>query len=221
MNVGSSSVEDYLKAIYQLQREGGAVSTTDLAHVLHITSASVTGMLKRLAVETPPLVTYHRYRGVSLTAEGERLALATIRRHRLLELFLQRALDYPWDEVHAEAERLEHAISEQFEDRIAAWLGNPAVDPHGDPIPTKQGTLVSAPCRRLSDLADGEAGTVMSIADEEPALLRYAAEKGLVPGASVQVAGRLPFGGPLVVSVGERPAEPLGKAITDSICVSP
>jgi DtxR family Mn-dependent transcriptional regulator len=220
VDTSSSAVEDYLKAIYQLQGQDEAVSTTELAHRLHLTPASVTGMIKRLAADDPPLVEYERYQGVTLTASGERLALAVVRRHRLLELFLERALNYSWDEVHAEADRLEHAISERLEDRIAAWLGEPATDPHGDPIPTKDGRVAPSACRRLSDLEEGEVGTVASALDEDPAVLRYLAEKRLVPGATVTVTNRVPFGGPVVVKVGLHSPEPLSKEITDSLCIS-
>ena len=220
MDTGSSAVEDYLKAIYQLQGEGETASTTALAQWLHVTPASVTGMLKRLAAENPALVEYEPYQGVTLTPAGEHLALAIIRRHRLLELFLTRALNYSWDEVHAEADRLEHAVSERLEDRIAAWLGGPTTDPHGDPIPTKEGTIASSACRRLSDLEEGETGKMASALDEDPAVLRYLAEKGLVPGATITVTKRVAFGGPVVVQVGPRAPEPLSKKITDSVCIS-
>jgi len=219
VDTGSSAVEDYLKAIYSLQDEGEAVSTTVLAQRLCVTAASVTGMLKRLAAEEPALVNYTRYQGVSLTPAGERLALRILRRHRLLELFLQRALHYTWDEVHAEADRLEHVISETFEDRMAAWLDQPAVDPHGHPIPSKGGTLAAPAGRKLSQLSAGERGRVASVSDQNPALLRYLAETGLVPGVVVSVAERVPFGGPMLIKIGERPPEPMGDEITDSVTV--
>ncbi len=217
MDTSSSAVEDYLRAIYQLQDVGEAVSTGGLAQRLHVNPASVTAMLKRLAAENPPLVEYERYQGVALTPAGEHLALAIVRRHRLLELFLVRALNYSWDEVHVEADRLEHAMSERLEDRIAAWLGQPTIDPHGDPIPTKEGSIAPSAGRRLSDLEAGETGRVASAMDEDPAVLRYLAEKGLTPGATVTVTNRILFGGPVVVKVGLRPAEPLSKEITDTV----
>jgi len=220
VDTGSSAVENYLKDIYELQDKDAPVSTTALAQRLRVTSPSVTGMLKRLAAQDPPLVDYERYQGVALTPAGERLALAVIRRHRLLELFLARALNYSWDEVHAEADRLEHVISERLEDRIAAWLGDPSTDPHGDPIPTKEGKVARSTCHPLSDLQRGETGRVASALDEDPAVLRYLAEKGLVPGAAITVTDRVPFGGPVVVKVGTHAPETLSKEITDCICVS-
>ena len=132
---------------------------------------------------------------------------------------MQRALHYPWDEVHAEADRLEHVISETFEDRMAAWLGQPVVDPHGHPIPTKGGTLAAPAGRMLSHLSAGERARVTSVSDQNPALLRYLAGIGLVPGVIVRVAERVPFGGPMLIEIGEGPPEPLGDEITDGVTV--
>ena len=137
----SHAVEDYLKAIYELQIEHGKVSTNALADQLKVAPASVTGMLKKLAEDRPRLVNYERHHGVVLTPAGEKIALEVIRHHRLIELYLHQALGYPLDQVDAEAEKLEHVISEDFEDRIAKWLGNPEIDPHGDPIPSKDGKI--------------------------------------------------------------------------------
>ena len=140
----SHSIEDYLKAIYELQLGGCTVSTSALARRLGFTSASVTGMLKKLAAQAAQLVKYRRHRGVVLTPTGEKIALEIIRHHRLIELYLMEALGYSWDEVHAEADKLEHVISESFEDRIATFLGDPDVDPHGEPIPTKEGYIADS-----------------------------------------------------------------------------
>ena len=139
----SHAIEDYLKGIYELQQGGCTVSTSALARRLGFTSASVTGMLKKLAAQVPQLVKYRRHRGVVLTPTGEKIALEIIRHHRLIELYLMEALGYSWDEVHAEADKLEHVISESFEDRIATFLGDPDVDPHGEPIPTKETEVTS------------------------------------------------------------------------------
>ena len=141
----SQSVEDYLKAVYELTREAERASTNGLAEYLDVAAASVTGMLQKLAESEPPLLEYRKHRGVQLTKEGEKVALETIRHHRLLELFLHEILGYDWDEVHEEADRLEHFISERFEERIAAALGNPQHDPHGDPIPGADLSLPEAP----------------------------------------------------------------------------
>jgi DtxR family Mn-dependent transcriptional regulator len=220
MDTGSGSTADYLRAIYLLQGEHGSASTTALAERLRITSASVTGMMKKLAAEDEPLIRYERYHGAMLTPAGEQAALEAIRRHRLLELFLQQTLGYPWDRVHMEADRLEHVMSEELEDRIAVLLGNPTRDPHGHPIPTKQGNLAAPACRKLSELNAGQQAQVVSVSDDEPALLRYAGELGLVPGAHLTVLQRAPFDGPLAVKVEDRSVEPLGRQITDSVLVS-
>lgn len=220
MEIGSNAAEDYLKAIYQLQSETGYASTTGLADRLHVAPASVTGMLKKLAADDEPFIRYKPYHGVTLTPAGEHTALEVIRHHRLLELFLQKTLGYSWDEVHAEADRLEHVISEEFEDRIAALLGEPTRDPHGHPIPSKQGAVLPPVCRRLSELRVGQQARVASVSDDEPALLRYAEELGLMPGARIMVTERAPFDGPLAVKVDDRPAKPLGRHVTDSVCVS-
>jgi DtxR family transcriptional regulator, Mn-dependent transcriptional regulator len=219
VSIGSSTAGDYLKAIYQLQSEHGSASTTRLAERLHITPASVTGMLKKLAAEEQPLIHYEPYRGTTLTPAGEHAALEVLRHHRLLELFLQQTLGYSWDEVHAEADRLEHVISEEFEDRIAALLGDPSEDPHGHPIPSKQGQVAAPGSCKLCDLAAGKHARVASVSDDEPALLRYAAEIGLVPGAHVTVVDQEPFDGPLVVSVEDRPVKGLGNHVTGQVWV--
>ncbi len=189
----SRSAEDYLKHLYLLghasepaARDGaGKVSTQALAGALEVAPASVTGMLRKLTEQG--LVAHAPYQGAGLTAEGERVALEVLRHHRLLELFLHRALGVPLDEVHEEAERLEHALSERLEARIAAWLGDPTHDPHGDPIPTLAGELPERAERRLTQLAPGETAAVARVPDHDPASLRALIAAGLTPGACVTV----------------------------------
>jgi DtxR family Mn-dependent transcriptional regulator len=193
-------VEDYLKAIYDLERGGGTASTSEIANRLDIAPASVTGMIRRLADQR--LLEYEPYRGVRLTETGHRVALRTIRRHRIIETFLARVLGYPWDEVHDEAERLEHAASDALIDRMAAALDEPAVDPHGAPIPTREGTIYEPRYRSIADLDAGERARVVRVHDEDPARLRYLAELGLVPGTTFVVVSRAPFDGPITVRAG-------------------
>ena len=197
----STAIEDYLKAIYSLQQDGEQVGTTLLAERLNVKPASVSGMLKKLA--ELGLVQHTPYYGVALTPSGEKIALEVLRHHRLIELYLVEALGYTWDEVHPEAEELEHVISEKLEARIAAWLGNPTHDPHGDPIPSLDGLLPSEDSQRLSHLAPGATGTVVQVLVQESERLRYLASLGLVPGATIRVEARAPFGGPLTVCVGD------------------
>ncbi|SMB96236.1 metal-dependent transcriptional regulator [Deinococcus hopiensis] len=185
----SPSAEDYLKHLYLLgQTEagpGGKVNTQALAEALDVMPASVTGMLRKLSEQG--LVSHAPYQGANLTAEGQRVALEVLRHHRLLELFLHRALGVPLDEVHEEAERLEHALSERLEARIAAWLGDPTHDPHGDPIPTLAGELPTRAERRLTQLAPGETGTVARVPGDDAAQLRALVQGGLTPGVTVTV----------------------------------
>jgi DtxR family transcriptional regulator, Mn-dependent transcriptional regulator len=199
----SPIMEDYLKAIYELAEaaSGGPVTAAALVERMAAPPATVTETVKRLAAVG--LVNHAPYRGVTLTPTGEKAALEVIRHHRLLEQYLAEALGLPWDEVHAEADRLEHVLSETLEARIAAALGHPTTDPHGDPIPAADLTVTEGSRARLADLPAGAAATVARVADQEPAKLRYLAELGLVPGASVAVLGRAPFDGPLRLRVGE------------------
>jgi DtxR family Mn-dependent transcriptional regulator len=199
----TEAVEDYAKAIFALQRqEGGAVSTTALAERLGVAPSSVTAMLKRL--DELHLVRYEPYHGVRLTAAGDRVALEVIRHHRLLEAFLADALEMPWDRVHDEAEVLEHYISEDLERRIAEKLGNPSLDPHGDPIPTSELAMAADHTTALSRLAAGDVATFARVSDSDPEMLRYLAERGIRPGARLRVTDVQPFGGPVFVAVGER-----------------
>jgi DtxR family transcriptional regulator, Mn-dependent transcriptional regulator len=198
----SEAIEDYAKAIYALsQRSGAPVGTSELAERLGVAPATATAMLKRL--DGIGLVDHQPYHGVSLTADGQRVALEVIRHHRLLESYLSEALGMPWDRVHEEAEVLEHYISEDLEGLIAAKLGEPSHDPHGDPIP---GPDLAPPAeeggRPLESMADGEAATFTRVSDSDPRMLRYLAERGIRPGARVLLKGRQPFDGPVTVEVG-------------------
>ena len=195
------AVENYTKAIYALQRRGDtAVTTNALAERLWVTPASASGMVKKL--DALGLVRHEPYRGVELTRDGERVALEVLRHHRLLELYLAERLDMPWDRVHDEAEVLEHVISEELEALIAAKLGNPTHDPHGDPIPTADGEIDEAPTRALSDLEPGAQGVFVRVSDSDPDMLRYLADRGIAPGDRFEVLRREPFEGPLTVRFG-------------------
>lgn len=190
------SVENYLKAIFQLDDgRGERVTTKALATHLGISLPSVTGMLKGLAAAR--LVDYRRYQGVRLLAKGRRQALLVIRKHRLVETFLVRTLGYTWDEVHAEAELLEHAVSDELAGRIERLLGHPTHDPHGDPIPAADGTLRPSVARTLVDVEAGETVVIRRALEQSPQVLRYLRQQGLEPAARVQVLERLPFDGPL------------------------
>jgi DtxR family Mn-dependent transcriptional regulator len=194
-------MEDYLKAIYTLQRQGDVTTSLLGERLGGIKPGSVTGMVKKLAQLN--LVEYMPYQGVRLTPAGERIALEVIRHHRLLELYLVEALGYSWDEVHEEAEALEHYISQKFAARIAAHLGQPTVDPHGDPIPTSEGTLPDSVEVCLTSLAVGATAQITRVCDQSAERLRYLAELGLVPGVVIQVVGIAPFDGPISVCFGE------------------
>jgi len=198
----SDAIEDYAKAIYALaQRSREAVSTNALAERLQVTPPSVSAMVKKLSEQG--LVEHVPYRGVRLTAAGERLALEVLRHHRLLELYLAEHLGVPWDRVHEEAEALEHVLSEGLEARIAAKLGNPTHDPHGDPIPDAQLHIEECKTDCLADLEAGYRGRFVRISDSDPAMLRYLDERGVRLGDRFEIVDRQPFGGPLSVRFGE------------------
>jgi len=200
---GSEAIDDYLKSIFQLSgREERQVSSTEIADDLDITAASVTNMLQKLAALEPPLVLYEKHRGVQLSKAGKKRALEIIRHHRLLETFLHQVLGYPWDEVHQEAERLEHFISERFEERIAAKLGHPEFDPHGHAIPALDGSLPTHEPRTLSQLKPGQTARVASVSDKDPEMLRYLATQGIRPGVRVTLGEQLPFKGDYQVRIG-------------------
>ena len=192
----SAAAEDYVKAVWALSRNG-RVTTTALAAELGVSAASTTAMLKKLA--RLKLVHHEPYHGVTLTPAGERVALEVVRHHRLVERFLVEALGVPWDEVHGEAERWEHVLSEELEQRMDAALGFPTTDPHGDPIPDAELRLLATDFTPLAALAPGEAGTVRRVPDGDPALLRYLAEVGIVPGETIEIRTAEPFEGPLTV----------------------
>jgi DtxR family Mn-dependent transcriptional regulator len=181
------TIEDYLKTIYQITRVYDRASTKQIAQLLEVSPASVTGMMKKLDEITPPLIEYQKHRGVILTSEGNRIALEIIRNHRLLEMYLHQVLGYDWDKVHEEADRLEHVISEEFEQRIEEALGYPSYDPHGDPIPNKELEMPVKVLTSLHKLRSGQAGTVMQVRDEDPELLRYLQDLGIIPGAEIDV----------------------------------
>jgi len=191
------SVEDYLKAIYRLSAQGGFASTSDIAGLLDLSAPSVSGMVKRLS--EMGLIEHVPYRGVQLTRQGRRAALRMIRRHRVLELYLTRQLQYNWDDVHDEAERLEHAVSDDLIERMAAALGDPRYDPHGDPIPTAAGDIEEAELVSLSEAAVGKELELRQVGTQDPARLRYFAEQGLTPGVRVLVTDRQPFNGPTTI----------------------
>ncbi len=195
----TQAVEDYLKTIYDLGRDESAVATSALADRLGVTAASVTGMVKKLA--EMKLVTHEPYRGVALTGAGRNIALEVIRHHRLIELYLHEALGVPWDRVHAEAERIEHVLSEDLEARMAAALGNPTVDPHGAPIPTLDLVIAERDLTPLAELGAGQRGTVAEVSDHDSELLRYAGGLGLYPQTPVDVLAVAPFEGPLTLRV--------------------
>ncbi len=198
----SEAVENYAKAIYSLQRRTGEpVATNDLADRLHVTPASASGMIKKLADQG--LAEHIPYRGVQLTDEGEQVALEVLRHHRLLELYLVEQLGVPWDRVHEEAEALEHVISEDLEARIAAKLGHPTHDPHGDPIPDARLKIDESTTRSLADLEPGDRGRFVRVSDSDPAMLRYLSERGVALGDALEVLDRQPFGGPLTVRFGD------------------
>ncbi len=199
----SAHVQDYAKAVYALEaRHGSPVSTNELAERLGVTPGSVSGMLRKLS--ELGIVVHEPYRGVRLTTQGRRVALEVLRHHRLIELFLANELGMAWDRVHAEAEVLEHVLSEDLERLIAERLGNPTVDPHGDPIPTLTLEIDERETRTLEDLPPGASGVFTRVSDSDPEMLRDLAERGISLGARLRVTERQPFGGPVFVRVGDR-----------------
>jgi DtxR family Mn-dependent transcriptional regulator len=215
----TAAVEDYVKAIYMLESRGEAASTNALAARLDVTPAAVSGMLRKLA--GVGLVEHEPYRGVRLTERGRLVALEVIRHHRLLELFLVESLGMGWDEVHAEAEVLEHVLSEELEELIAAKLGNPTLDPHGDPIPSRELAIADdVDSRDLYQLEPGDQGTFVRVSDSDPEMLRFLTERGITPGARLKVVERQPFDGPVSVRVGKR-VHVLGAVLARAIRVQP
>ena len=214
----TAAVQDYAKAIYTLESRDGAASTTELAALLEVRPASVSGMLRKLSALG--LVEHERYHGVRLTERGRKVALEVIRHHRLVELFLVESLGMTWDEVHDEAEVLEHALSEELEELIAAKLGNPTVDPHGDPIPSRELKLAETPLPSLAELEPGETATFVRISDTDPDMLRFLGERGIVPGTRLKLVEQQPFDGPLFVKAG-RETHVLGATLARAMHVEP
>jgi DtxR family Mn-dependent transcriptional regulator len=217
-SLNHQAIEDYLKTIYTLGEEESPVSTSRIAAARDVQPASVTSMLQRL--DKLNLVHYEKHYGVTLTESGERVALEVIRHHRLIELYLIEALGFEWDEVHEQADLLEHVISEKLEERIAAYLGHPTVDPHGDPIPAKDGTMVTIDVSPLTTLAEGDTAVVARIInDANSEMLRYLGELGLTPDTKLQVITVAPFDGPVTVRVdGEE--QVIGHNVAESILVA-
>lgn len=212
------SIQDYLKNIYELTENGDAASTTALAKKLNVSAPSVTGMVQKLASANPALVEYHKHQGVTLTREGKKAALEVIRHHRLLEAWLVQTLGYSWDEVHEEAERLEHVISEDFERRIAAAMGHPVRDPHGELIPTADLKMPQDISTPLSALRPNQRATIQRVKASNKDLLRYLDERGLVPGAKIVIQDYSPFDHNLTIKVGGK-SFVLGLNITGKIFV--
>lgn len=212
------AMEDYLKAVYRLREQGGAITTQRIAEELGVTGPSVTNMIKRL--DELHLLEHTRYLGVELTPAGERIALEVIRHHRLLELYLAETLGYSWDEVHEEAERLEHHLSEELEARIDVSLGYPTHDPHGDPIPSPEGVVQPLIGATLDQLPLGVAARIERAADGDPERLRYLGELGLYPGAIVTLIELMPFDGPLRIQVGDN-EHIIGRSLAAAIYATP
>jgi DtxR family Mn-dependent transcriptional regulator len=214
----TQAVEDYLKTIYKMQCKHGRVATSVLADCLSVTPASATGMVKRLA--NMRLVAYQPYQGVVLTEAGRKIALEVLRHHRLVELFLTEALGVPWDRVHDEAHKIEHVLSDDIADRIDAMLGYPTTDPHGAPIPTRDGIIDQPNLLRLADLQPGQRAVVAEVYDHDAALLRYLGELGLYPQTELYVTKVAPFEGPLTVRIGNA-EHALGKEVANQVLVVP
>ena len=214
----TAHVEDYLKAIYELAARDGVAATSDVAQALDVAPASVTGMIRRLAAQG--LLDYVRYRGVQLTANGRRAALGTIRRHRIIETYLTRVLGYPWDRVHDEAERLEHAASDELVECLSAAMGHPTSDPHGAPIPTRDGRVDERLHHSLAELKVGQRARMVSVSDRNPEMLRYLAGIALQPGAEVTVVDRAPFDGPITLQLGGKKSV-VGAPLAAQVLVEP
>lgn len=217
----SQAAQDYLKWIYKIQNGHdpvASVNTSMIAEKMEVAAASATNMVKKLA--EMKLVQHMPYRGVELTSAGEEIALEIIRHHRLLELYLADALGYRWDEVDAEADRLEHVISEEFEDRIDEALGYPTTDPHGAPIPTKEGDIEQGGCLRLTEIEAGQTTVIRQVSDRSPEMLRYMADLGLRPGAEVAVMEKAPFNGPITVCVDGEGEHALGVEVASHVFVA-
>jgi DtxR family Mn-dependent transcriptional regulator len=213
-------IEDYLKTIYDLTSANGRATTNQISERMGVTPASVTNMIQKLSSTEPPLLDYRKHHGVKLTPEGEKVALEVIRHHRLLEVFLHQTLGYSWDEVHEEADRLEHVISEEMEERMAASLGDPKHDPHGDPIPTRDLHLPKSSAVTLSQLRPPQIAKVKRVRDSDPELLRYLSQMGIEPEAVVNILDYSPFDNNLSVQVeGDSKQVVLGPRVTNQVFV--
>jgi DtxR family transcriptional regulator, Mn-dependent transcriptional regulator len=215
--MAGAAVQDYLKVIYKLSSSEQRCTPSLVAERMGVSPAAVTKMVKRL--QELNLVNYQRNLELAPTPAGEKIALETIRHHRLLELYLMEALGYTWDQVDAEAEQLEHVISEEFEERIDRILGYPTHDPHGDPIPTKEGTIAAEAHERLTTLRPGQPAVVRRVRDGDPEMLQYLGHLGLYPNTAVEVLEQLPFGGPLRIRVGEA-EHAIGQDLADNVFVA-
>ncbi|OGN88907.1 MAG: hypothetical protein A2Y88_05110 [Chloroflexi bacterium RBG_13_48_10] len=218
----SQATEDYLKAIYKITRKTDRASTNDIAAMMGVSPASATGMVQKLASAQPPLLQYEKHRGAALTLKGEQIALEIIRHHRLLETFLQEKLGYTWDEVHEEADQLEHVISEELEERIAQALGDPHYDPHGDPIPNREFHLPHQSSISMAELQPGDQAIVVRINTDNPDLLRYLTSIGLSLQSKIKVINVSPFDGNTSLKIDGKDASCiLGSRITGNIFVEP
>ena len=215
-------ISDCLKVIYTMQERGRKVSTSAVSEHLGVSDATVTMLFKDFA--SAGWVEHTPYRGVRLTPLGERKAMEVIRHHRLLELYLARELGYSWDKVHDEADKLEHVISEEFEDKLDALLGHPTIDPHGDPIPSKDGVVVVREGQTLQQLLEGQTALILRVNDQDPDKLRYLGTLGMYPETRVELVYRAPFGGPLRILVGEQSQQVehiVGPELAEHIIVTP
>jgi len=220
----SEAVEKYLKTIYEIQQHGGRVKTTTLAQTLGVTAGSVTEMIKRMSNDRPKLVFHELHKGVALTPRGKKVALNVIRRHRLLETFLHRVLGFPWDEVHDEAQNLEHHISDRLTEAIAEHLNHPQYDPHGDPIPEKDGKVKADNYRSLESTPVGESVRIARVHNNDAEVLRYLDELQIRLETIVTVVEKAPFKGPVSIRVGAQrnaPVKTLGINVAEGIMVEP
>ena len=216
----TNTIEDYLKTIFEITRVSERASTSQIAEELGVAPASVTGMVKKLSTIQPPLLDYKRHRGVCLTPEGMKVALEITRHHRLLEMFLHQILGYDWDQVHVEADRLEHVISEEFEERIAEALGNPSYDPHGDPIPGRDLTVPTSPKITVDQLVPGQKAIIRRVASGDPELLRYLADLELIPETKIEILNYSQFDRNTTIQIaGRAEAFILGYEVTQQIYV--